>query len=50
MRITSRRRSRLNSNVWAGKLTSLVGNYVTVDNSPQQQAGAVTRQSSETSG
>ncbi|SEP08686.1 hypothetical protein SAMN05216267_10964 [Actinacidiphila rubida] len=31
MRITSRRRNRPHSNGWAGKLTPLVGNYVTVD-------------------
>jgi hypothetical protein len=31
MRITDRRRSRPRSNVWAGKSTPLVGNYVTVD-------------------
>lgn len=31
MRITSRRRSQPHSNGWAGKLTPLVGNYVTVD-------------------
>ena len=38
MRITSRRGDRPCSNVWAGKLTSLVGNYVTVDSGTVPEA------------